>query len=138
MCSVKPMGFSSRGPKYPLIMPIDVSPSMSKRARRRRIPPATAEASFTADGETDAEYETSSSAYPIRPVVHHSSSRAMNASSFVQSSASVQTREHFRPTLSRQAPVFSRPTKPGHWPEKLLASSNGLSLPTTPSVVWGP
>ena len=38
-----------------------------------------------------------------------------------------------RPTLSREAPVFSRPTRPGQVPEKLVASSSGLSLPTTPS-----
>ena len=43
-------------------------------------------------------------------------------------------RENVRPRLSRQAPVLSSPTSPGHWPEKLLASSSGLSLPTTPSV----
>ena len=62
----------------------------------------------------------------------------MNASSRVQSSASVQTRENGRFTLSRQAPVLSRPTRPGQVPEKLLARSSGLSLPTTPSVVCGP
>ena len=37
----------------------------------------------------------------------------MKASSAVQSSASVQTRENGRLRLSRQAPVFRRPTKPG-------------------------
>ena len=74
----------------------------------------------------------------MRPVLHHSPKRAMNASSAVQSSASLHTRENLRPRLSRQAPVLSRPTSPGHCPEKLLASSNGLSLPTTPSVVCGP
>src|SRR5437773_9702384 len=29
--------------------------------------------------------------------------------------------------LSRQAPVLSRATSPGHWPEKLLANRRGLS-----------
>ena len=62
----------------------------------------------------------------------------MKASSAVQSAASVQTRENGRPRLSRHAPVLSIPTRPGHWPEKLLASSSGLSFPTTPSVVCGP
>ena len=40
--------------------------------------------------------------------------------------------------LSKQAPVLRRPTRPGQRPEKLEASRSGLSLPTTPSVVWGP
>jgi len=62
----------------------------------------------------------------------------MKASSRLQSLASVQMRLARRPTLSRQAAVFSRPTSPGQVPEKLLASSSGESLPTTPSVVCGP
>jgi hypothetical protein len=62
----------------------------------------------------------------------------MNVASVVQSSASVQAREKGLFRLSRQAPVFSSPTSPGHLPEKLLARSSGLSLPTTPSVVCGP
>ena len=62
----------------------------------------------------------------------------MNSSSALKSGASVQTREKRRPSISRQAPVLSSPTSPGHCPEKLLASKSGLSLPITPSVVCGP
>ena len=36
-----------------------------------------------------------------------------------------------------RAPVFSRATSPGHVPEKFDASSSGLSVPTTPSLVCG-
>ena len=57
----------------------------------------------------------------------------MKASSCVQSGASVQARENGRPSISRHAPVFSSPTSPGQGPEKLVARSSGLSLPTTPS-----
>ena len=61
----------------------------------------------------------------------------MNVASFVQFGAAVQMRLNRRLRLSRQAPVFSRATRPGQVPEKLLASSSGLSLPTTPSQVCG-
>ena len=49
-----------------------------------------------------------------------------------------QSREKRRLSISRQAPVLSRPTRPGQRPEKFEARSSGLSLPTTPSVVCGP
>ena len=61
----------------------------------------------------------------------------MNGASAVQSGASVQTREAARPTLSSEAPVFRRATRPGQVPEKFEARSSGLSLPTTPSTVCG-
>jgi hypothetical protein len=41
----------------------------------------------------------------------------MNVASAVQSAASVNARENGRPRLSREAPVLSRPTSPGHRPE---------------------
>jgi hypothetical protein len=62
----------------------------------------------------------------------------MNAGSAVQSGASVHTRENGRRSISRHAPVLSSPTRPGHRPEKLLASSSGFSFPATPVVVCGP
>ena len=61
----------------------------------------------------------------------------MNRASAVQSGASVQTRDAERPTLSSDAPVFSRATSPGQVPEKFEARSRGFSLPTTPSTVCG-
>ena len=56
----------------------------------------------------------------------------MNLGSALKSGASLQIRECARPTLSRHAPVLSRPTSPGHLPEKLLASRSDES-PDAPS-----
>ena len=120
-------------------MPIDVSPNMSASTRRRRMPSATRRARFAPSVEIAAWLDSWSSGYAMRPVEHHSSRRSMNAPSEVQSAALVHARDTpRRPTLSRQAAVLSSPTSPGHWPEKFEASSSGLSLPTTPSVVCGP
>ncbi len=59
----------------------------------------------------------------------------MKRASAVQSGASVQARDAARPTLSSEAPVFKRATRPGQVPEKFDASRSGLSFPTTPSTV---
>ncbi len=71
----------------------------------------------------------------MRPEEHHSSSLSMKRVSAVQSGASDQMREAWRPTLSSEAPVLSKATSPGQVPEKFDASKSGLSLPTTPSTV---
>ena len=58
-------------------------------SRRRRLARSATPAAETRRVVGDARPRRSA----IRPVVHHSSSRSMNASSVVQSGASVQTRE---------------------------------------------
>ena len=92
----------------------------------------------SAAAETGAEYAISSSGYAMRPVSAHSV-EAIHEDRVGRPVRRVGPRAGCaRPTDSRHAPVFSSPTRPGHRPLKLLASSSGLSLPTTPSRVCGP
>src|ERR1035438_9143148 len=118
-------------------MPMEVSPSIRIKTRRLRICSATPFAMAAAFLETRASKVISLFEYEILPVSHHLANRSMNVLSEGQSFESVQIREKGRPRLSRDAPVLSSPTSPGHCPEKLLANSSGESLPTTPSVVCG-